>query len=681
MASSPESSPKASSRTSPKDSSKNSSKDPSRTRTEVTRALSSARTSLIALAVVVLALIGLLAWGAGRGSTDWTPRLALDLEGGTQMVLTPELQGEDAGQEITAEQLDQAVEIIRQRVDGSGVAEAEVSTQGGSNIVVSMPGTPDQETRDLIQTSAEMAFRPVLMTGSAAAVPEDQRTPEDELPDPTEEPTDSSDTNWITAELMEEYEATDCTQPQSPDERADQPADQAIVACEPAAGAKYILGPLEIQGTEIADSDYGMAQGQGGTTTGQWAVNLQFNAEGTATFKELSERLYNIGQTSPGDARNQFGILLDGEVIQAPQMNAVIPDGQAEITGQFTEESAAFLSEQLRYGSLPVSFTIASEQQVSATLGADQLRMGVIAGLIGLLLVAVWSIIQYRWLGWVNIVSLLVLGVLSWLAIVLLGWALNYRLSLAGVAGLVVAIGMAADSFIVYFERIRDEVRIGRTIPAAIDHGWKRAQQTILASKAVNLIASVVLYFVAVGNVRGFAFTLGLTAVIDLLVVFFFTHPVMVFLSRTRYFGGGSPGSGLDPKALDAVPFYRGAGRFRTPDDLDAASGATQADDAAPAGGSMGGAEQGAADEPVRPPERKNDDGGPTERSDQQDAAPPAPPVKVATGVGDGLTLAERRRQARRAAAESQMRSEPAGDSGGDAGGTTGTRKTDGEDA
>lgn len=615
-------------------------------RTEVSRALSKARVALIGLTVVIVALIGVLAWGAGRGSTEWTPRLALDLEGGTQMVLTPQLQGEDAGDEITQEQLEQAVEIIRQRVDGSGVSEAEVTTQGGSNIVVSMPGAPDSATRELIQTSAQMTFRPVLLTGPAEATPEDQRTPEDELPQPDAEPTDSSDTNWITSELMQEFEATDCTQPQSPEEREAQAADQAIVACEPASGAKYILGPVEIQGTEISDSSYGMAQGQGGTTTGQWAVDLQFNQEGTETFQTLSERLYNIGQTSPGDPRNQFAILLDGEVISAPQMNAVIPNGQAQITGQFTEESASFLSEQLRYGSLPVSFTIASEQQISATLGADQLRMGIIAGLIGLLLVAVWSILQYKWLGWVNIVSLIVLGVMSWLAITLLGWGLNYRLSLAGVAGLVVAIGMAADSFIVYFERIRDEVRIGRTIPAAIDHGWKRAQQTILASKAVNLIAAVVLYFVAVGNVRGFAFTLGLTAVIDLVVVFFFTHPIMVYLSRTKYFGRGSPGSGLDPKALDAVPFYRGAGRFRTPDDLDPASGATQVDDADP---TVERTEDGDPVEPWQPPsEQLPDHGGAASSADSQ--APEPQRVKVATGVDDGLTLAERRRKARQEA-------------------------------
>ncbi len=250
-------------------------------------------------------------------------------------------------------------------------------------------------------------------------------------------------------------------------------------------------------------------------------------------------------------------------------MNSVITDGKAQITGNFTEDEAKFLSQQLKYGALPVSFSIDSEQQISATLGSNQLRMGIVAGLIGLALVCVYSLFQYRWLGLVTIASLVVAGVLTYLAITLLGWGANYRLSLAGVAGLVVAIGQTADSFIVYFERIRDEIRAGRSIPAAVDHGWQRARQTVLASKAVNLLAAVVLYFVAVGNVRGFAFTLGLTAIADLLVVFLFTHPVMVLLARTRYFGSGAKNSGLDPEALDAVPMYRGAGRLRSPEDSD----------------------------------------------------------------------------------------------------------------
>lgn len=534
-------------------------------RSGVRAALSTARRSLVGLLVLLAVLGGLLAWGVGTDRTGWGPKLALDLEGGTQMILSPSLQGEDAGQEVTPEQLDQAVEIIRQRVDGSGVAEAEIATQSGSTIVVSMPGVPSAETRELIQTSAQMNFRPVLTTAAAEPVPEDQRVPDDELPEPSAEPTDSSDPNWITPELYREFESTDCTTPQSPEEREAQDADAPAVACEPETGTKYLLGPVEIQGTGIEDASYGTAQNAQGVSLNQFAVNLQFGPEATERFRELSERLYGIGNATPGDPRSQFAILLDGQVVSAPQMNAVISDGQAQITGSFTEEQARFLSEQLKYGALPMSFEIQSEQQISATLGADQLRMGIVAGIIGLVLVCVYSLFQYRLLGLVTISSLVVAGVLTWLSISLLGWSANYRLSLAGVAGLIVAIGQTADSFIVYFERIRDEIRSGRSIPAAVDHGWRRARQTVLASKAVNLLAAVVLYFVAVGNVRGFAFTLGLTAIADLLVVFLFTHPVMVLLARTRYFGGGGKHSGLNPEALDAVPLYRGAGRLREP--------------------------------------------------------------------------------------------------------------------
>lgn len=531
-------------------------------------ALRGAKGALAGLAVVLLVLAGILIYGVSTQRIGWAPKLALDLEGGTQMVLSPELHDQDGG-DITQEQLDQAVEIIRQRVDGSGVSEAEITTQSGNNIVVAMPGVPSSETRDLIQASAQMAFRPVLLTGDGAPVPKAERTKAQDIPQPSAEPQNSSDPNWITRQLYGSYEALDCSAPQPQQQREAQPRDKAVVACDPQGNTKFILGPVAIPGTDITNAAYGMATNQQGHSTGQYAVDLQFNQEGTATFKELSERLYQIGQTSQGDPRSQFAILLDGSVVSAPSMNAVITDGRAQITGDFTEQDAKFLSEQLKYGALPVSFSIQSEQQISATLGASQLRMGILAGLIGLALVCVYSLLQYRWLGLVTISSLLVAGLLTYFAITLLGWGANYRLSLAGVAGLIVAIGQTADSFIVYFERIRDEIRAGRTIPAAVDHGWKRARQTVLASKAVNLLAAAVLYFVAVGNVRGFAFTLGLTAIADLLVVFWFTHPVMVLLTRTRYFGEGARHSGLDPRALDAVPRYRGAGRLRQPGEGD----------------------------------------------------------------------------------------------------------------
>lgn len=518
----------------------------------------------------MLAILLLLAAGIFASSTQggaWAPKLALDLSGGTQLILAPQAnssQGQD--QQLSDEELEQAVEIIRQRVDGSGVAEAEISTQSGQNVVVSVPGTLSPETRQLIQTSAQMSFRAVINAGAPAALTAEQAASEENLPQPTAEPTDGSDFNWVTPELWRQYEQLDCTNPAQVEPQSQDPA-KAIVACAADGSEKYILGPVEIDGTDIESASYGQVTGSSGYATGQWGVNIDFNDAATQTFQEVTSRLNAIRAAKASDPRARFAILLDGQVLSSPVTQAVISNGQPQITGNFTEEQARALSEQLRYGALPISFTIQSEQQISATLGADQLRMGLLAGLIGLLLVFLYSLFQYRLVGLVNIVSILVAGAFTYGVIVLLGVSMNYRLSLAGVAGLIVSIGLMADSFIVYFERIRDEIRAGRTIPAAIDHGWARAKRTILASKAVNLLAAVVLYFASVGNVRGFAFTLGLTAIADLLITFLFIHPVMVLLGQKPYFQEGGRFSGMDPVALGATPLYRGAGRIREPEE------------------------------------------------------------------------------------------------------------------
>ena len=533
-----------------------------------------ARRVLVWLGVVIAVLTAVLAGGTMAGHASWAPKLALDLEGGTQMILAPRVEG---GSGINEEQLNQAVSIIRQRVDGSGVAEAEISTQSGRNVVVSLPGTPSKETRALIQASADMNFRPVLTVGAGAAVPAESQLPEDQLPQPTAEPANSSDENWITADVYRKFEALDCDNPSQDKQERSDPA-QPLVTCEPATATtpalKYILGPVEVKGSNIKSSSFQLQQGAQGAVTNDWAVNIQFDDEGSKKFKDVTERLnqFYVASLAQGgsDPRAQFAIVLDDQVISAPRSLAVITDGRPQITGGFTEESAKALSDQLRFGALPISFEIQSEQQISATLGGEQLRMGLLAGVIGLLLVVVYSLFQYRALGLVTIASLVVAGVLTYLAIAILGWTENYRLSLAGVAGLIVAIGQTADSFIVYFERIRDELREGRGLVSAVQNGWKRAKRTVLASKAVNLLAALVLYFVAVGNVRGFAFTLGLTAIADLIVVFMFTHPTLQLLSRTKFFGEGHRFSGLDPKRLGAVPLYRGAGRIRTPEDTPA---------------------------------------------------------------------------------------------------------------
>lgn len=525
-----------------------------------------ARGALASMALVLLLLAGGI-FGTTFSGGSWLPKLALDLSGGTQLILSPEVN-DSSGEAITTEQLDQAVEIIRQRVDGAGVAEAEVTTQSGQNVVVSVPGTLSSETRNLIQTSAQMSFRAVINAGAPQAVAADAAAAEDALPSPTAEPTDGSDYNWVTGDLWRQYEQLDCTVPANVD-TSNQDPNSAIVACASDGSEKYILGPIEIEGTDIDTASYSQVASSTGYATGQWGVNIVFNEAATQTFKDVTTRLNAIRGTNASDPRARFAIMLDGQVLSSPVTQAVITNGQPQITGNFTEEEAANLAEQLKYGALPISFTIQSEQQISATLGADQLKMGLIAGLIGLLLVFIYSLFQYRLVGLVNITSTIVAGLLSYGVIVLLGHLMNYRLSLAGVAGLIVSIGLMADSFIVYFERIRDEIRAGRTIPAAIDHGWLRAKRTIMASKAVNLLAAVVLYFASVGNVRGFAFTLGLTAISDLIITFLFIHPLMVLLGRKDYFRNGGRFSGMDPVALGSTPLYRGAERVRTPEEAE----------------------------------------------------------------------------------------------------------------
>lgn len=488
--------------------------------------------------------------------SSWTPELALDLQGGTQIVL--EAQTED-GASPSEEQMNQAVTIIRQRVDASGVGEADVTTQAGNQIVVQIPGQADEETRNRIEASAQLQLRAVLYTGAPANtfVGEDGKETPYPTPDPTleatptAEPTDGSDLSWITPKLQAEFQAYDCADPSN--DPANAPADEPLITCDADGTVKYILGPVELDGSSIDDASFGLQQ-----QNGLWAVNLKFDSEGTEIFGEISQRLY--GADPP---LNQFAFVLDGYVLSAPSMNAVILGGDPSITGSFTQETAKVLADQLKYGALPLSFTVESSNSISATLGSQQLQIGLIAGLIGLALVALYSLIVYRALGFVIIASLAVMAVLTYLTLCILAWRMGFRLSLAGVAGLIVTIGFTADSFIVYFERIRDELRDGKSITSAVEDGWGRAKRTIYISKSINILAAVVLYILADATVKGFAFTLGLTTAIDVLIFILFTHPVMQLLARTRFFGGGHPLSGLDPTALGAV--YRGRAQFREP--------------------------------------------------------------------------------------------------------------------
>ncbi|MGN6760862.1 MAG: protein translocase subunit SecD [Leifsonia sp.] len=518
--------------------------------------------SLSWLGVIVVVLLGTLTAGVLLSNATWLPKLALDLEGGTQIILSPQVQN---GQSVQQEQLDQAVSIIRQRIDASGVSEAQISTEGSRNIVVSLPGKPDQATLDRVKSSARLDFRPVLVAGGPTneVVGADGKSTPAPTPapglqsTPSSKPTNGSDLAWITPKLQAEFNAYDC-KANAKKATSAAPTDQPLITCDDQNTVKYLLGPVEVKGQDISDANAGLVQSSQGVTTGQWAVNIVFNGAGTKAFADVTTRLVALK-----DAQNQFAIVLDGKVISAPTTQAAITDGKPQITGNFTETTAKALADQLKFGALPFSFKVQSQDTISATLGTSQLLSGLIAGLIGLILVAIYTFFQYRLLGLVTIFSLVVAGALSWLTISLLSWHYDYRLSLAGVAGLIVAIGFTADSFIVYFERIRDELRDGRGLESAVEAGWARARRTIYASKATNLLAAVVLYVLAAANVRGFAFTLGLTTIIDVIVVLLFTHPTLQLLARTRFFSSGHTMSGLDPQALGAV--YRGAARFRAP--------------------------------------------------------------------------------------------------------------------
>jgi preprotein translocase subunit SecD len=513
--------------------------------------------ALTGLLIITALLFGINALGVYVfKESSWSPELALDLQGGTQIIL--EAQTAD-GAAPTEEQLNQAVTIIRQRVDASGVGEADVTTEGGKNIVVQIPGTADEQTRQRIEASAQLQLRAVLVAGQPATtfVGEDGKETPYPTPDPslaatpTASPTNGSDVAWITPALQAEYLAYDCNN--ADNDPANAPQDEPLITCDPDGTVKYILGPVELDGSSISDATFGLQQ-----TNGQWAVNLKFDDAGTKTFGEISQRLY--GADPP---LNQFAFVLDGYVLSAPSMNAIILGGDPSITGSFTQDSSKVLADQLKYGALPLSFEVVSSDTISATLGSQQLQIGLIAGLIGLLLVAIYVLIVYRALGLVIIASLFVMGVLTYITICILAWRMGFRLSLAGVAGLIVSIGFTADSFIVYFERIRDELRDGKSITGAVEDGWDRAKRTIYISKSINILAAVVLYILADATVKGFAFTLGLTTVIDVMIFILFTHPVMQLLARTKFFGSGHPLSGMDPTALGAV--YRGRAQFRAP--------------------------------------------------------------------------------------------------------------------
>ncbi|HEY9242915.1 MAG TPA: protein translocase subunit SecD [Streptosporangiaceae bacterium] len=313
---------------------------------------------------------------------------------------------------------------------------------------------------------------------------------------------------------------------------------------------KYALASSKVQGRDIKSASAGLS-----STSVNWQVNLSFKPAGASKWGTLTTEMFN--KYGVNSANDQLAVVLDGVVISSPVIEGAMNTGSAQITGNFTENEATLLANQLSYGALPLTFTKQSIQTISPQLGSDQLHAGLLAGAIGLLLVVLYCLLYYRGLAVVAVSSLIIASVLVFEAIILLGKYENLALELSGVAGLIVAIGITADSFVVFFERLRDEVRDGRTLRTAVERGWKRARRTVLVSDTVSFLAAALLWYFSIGEVKGFAFTLGLTTVIDVVVVFLFTKPMVTLLARTKFYGRGHKWSGLDPARLGARAPWR----------------------------------------------------------------------------------------------------------------------------
>jgi preprotein translocase subunit SecD len=458
-------------------------------------------------------------------------QLGLDLRGGSSVTLQPRIAPGEEGS-VTSEAIDQAVSIIRQRVDSLGVVESEVTAQGsGTNrqIVISVPGDTGRRVVDLVGQTAELRFRQVLASGSGI---------------PTTADAAATPAAGVSAEDNAKFATLDCTKPESLQGTGADDAATVLVTCDRAGGTKYILAPAEVLGRQISKASAGLDTQAGSA----WFVSLTFDNEGTSAFGALTARV-----TSLPEPTNQVAIVLDGLVVSSPRINEAIPSGNAQITGSFTQLEAQDLANVLKYGALPLAFDRGEVQQVSPTLGADQLNAGVLAAGLGMLLVVIFTLLYYRALGLVTVGSLAVAAVMLYTLILLMGNWIGFTLTLAGIAGAITAIGVTADSFIVYFERVKDEMREGRSLRTAAETGWVRARRTILIADFVSLIAAVLLYIFSVGGVRGFAFTLGLTTIIDLIIIFLFTKPALVLISRVNFFNSGHPLSGFSPKSLGLV--------------------------------------------------------------------------------------------------------------------------------
>jgi preprotein translocase subunit SecD len=514
-----------------------------------------------------------------------TPKLGLDLEGGTQVTLQAKTTD---GKPPSSASLNQARQIIERRVNGLGVAEAEVVTQSPDRIVISVPGANGDAAKSVGQT-AQLRFRPMIFSAAAAATPPSasatpsgsaspsaggsaspkpsasasaasgSASPQGFAPAPSggasapaatasapaatapaatapaataqvpTTPPPGADPKQYAAAVAAFQELTCSTGTSSSGSASlDKPTD-VIASCDQNGGSKYLLDKAIIEGTDIS----GASAVAPTSTSPQWTVSLDFNGKGQATWAQYTAQ-HNVTAT-PNSPANNVAFVLDGKTISAPAIQGTI-NGQTQITGSFTQAEAENLANVLKYGALPLTFEQQQALTVSPTLGSDQLKAGLLAGGIGIALVFIYSLLYYRALGLVMIASLLLSGVLVYAVLVILGRQIGFTLTLAGITGFIVAIGITADSFVVFFERLKDEIRDGRSPRSAVPRAWVRARRTILSADAVSFLAAAILYYLAAGTVKGFAFTLGMSTVLDLVIVFLFTHPVVTLFARNKAF-------------------------------------------------------------------------------------------------------------------------------------------------
>jgi preprotein translocase subunit SecD len=526
--------------------------------------------ALVALAaIIVIMLISVLGnetLSPGKWHQQVKVGLGLDLSSGTDVVLKAEARD---GNPPAGGEMQQAIAVEQSRVNGTGNSGAQVQQQGSDTIDVTVPGTPAYNIVNLLTHASQMSVRPVYLEAPYVP-PSATRT----------NPAAYGDSALVDAATLRLFDKEVCQPGRNADTvnpswqktvgysaSGDQWAalSRQIVSCD-SSGTKYVLGQAVYVGSDITSVTAGLQP-----NSAQWAVDLSLNAGAASKFATLTTSQYNAysAGSRSGDTDDQAldstAVVLDGNVTSIEATAEPIVAGNVQITGGgstgFTQGQATGLAAALKYGSLPLNFQPLAENTVSAQLGHSSLVAGLTAGIIGLSAVMIYLFAYYRGLGLVAVSSLLLAALLASLSVVLLSRYQHFTMTLSAIAGLIVAIGITADSFIVYFERLRDAVREGKSLRPAAESGWTRARRTILTSDTVSFLAAALLYHFAVSDVQGFAYTLGLTTLIDVLVVFLFTKPMVTLLAGTRFYGGGHRWSGLDPARLGAKTPWRSSAR------------------------------------------------------------------------------------------------------------------------